>query len=260
MIVNRLTLLSKNDILFAPANIYIHQPTLKEIAYLCSRQQDFFEGCQYLTFSKDKLSDQDKKSLQKLSNFDILMTMIMSKQFSATQTHKHFMEVLTLIFPQYKINFLPNSIILSQGEVRNILDKENYDTFSQAIKDIFCLNEVFTNEQYNPSGPQARKLVQKFKQRRKLLSKKKGNEEISILQLYASTLAIGLNLDINTIMQYTIYQLFDQYHRYQLKLGFDMFMDARLAGAQGLTEPDSWLDDIYIKKRNDDQLIRRKNL
>ena len=184
----------------------------------------------------------------------------MSKQFSATQTYKCFMEVLTLIFPQYKINFLPNSIILSQGENRNILDKENYDTFSQAIKDIFCLNEVFSEQKYNPSGPMAKKLIQKFKQRRKLLSRKKGNEEISILQLYASTLAIGLNLDINTIMQYTIYQLFDQYHRYQLKLGFDMFMDARLAGAQGLTEPDSWLDDIYIKKRNDDQLIRRKNL
>jgi len=32
-------------------------------------------------------------------------------------------------------------------------------------------------------------------------------------------------------MQYTVYQLFDQYHRYQLQLGFDMYMDARLAGA-----------------------------
>lgn len=259
MITNRLTLLSKNDILFAPANIYIHPPTLKEIGFF-EKQQYFFEGCQYLTFSKDKLSTQDKKSLQSISNFDILMTMIMSKQFSATQAYKHFMEVLALLFPQYKINFLPSSIILSQGENRNIIDRENYDTFSQVIKEIFCLNEVFGDQKYNPSGPMAKKLVQKFKQRRKLLSKKKGNEDISILQQYVSTLAIGQRIDINTIMQYTIYQLFDQYHRYQLQLGFDMYMDARLAGAQGLTEPDSWMDDIYIKKRNDDQLIRRKNL
>lgn len=258
MITNRLTLLSKNDILFAPANIYIHPPTLKEIGFF-ERQQYFFEGCQYLTFSKDKLSIQDKKSLQNLSNFDILMTIIMSKQFSATQAYKHFMEVLALLFPQYKINFLPTSIILSQGENRNIIDRENYDTFSQVIKEIFCLNEVFGEQKYNPSGPMAKKLVQKFKQRQKLLSKKKG-EDISILQQYASTLAIGQRIDINTIMQYTVYQLFDQYHRYQLQLGFEMYMDARLAGAQGLTEPDSWMDDIYIKKRNDDQLIRRKNL
>lgn len=259
MTTNRLTLLSKNDVLFSPANIYIHQPSLKEIGFLDS-QRYFFEGCQYLTFSKDKLSLQDKKSLQKLSNFDILMTMIMDEQFAKTQAKKHFMEVLDLIFPQYKINFLPSSIILSQGQNRNIIDRSNYDDFSNTIKEIFCLNQVFGEQNYNPSGPQAQKLVQKFKQRRKLLSRKKGQEDISILQQYASTLAVGENLDINTVMQYSIYQLFDQYHRYQLKMGFDMYVDAQLAGAQGLKEPDSWLDDIYTKKRNDDQLIRRKNL
>ena len=51
--IDKLLLLSKNDIPFIKAGINIHQPTLKQIALI--GQKNFYIGCQYLTFSKEIL-------------------------------------------------------------------------------------------------------------------------------------------------------------------------------------------------------------
>ena len=56
--INDLLLLSGNDIPFIPAQITIHQPTIKEIAYL--GEDTFFTGVQLLNFSKNILSEEDK--------------------------------------------------------------------------------------------------------------------------------------------------------------------------------------------------------
>ena len=69
--INELLLLSGNDIPFEDAQIIIHPPTLKEIAYI--GEEAFFVGCELLKFSKDILTDEDKSHLVDQSNFDILM-------------------------------------------------------------------------------------------------------------------------------------------------------------------------------------------
>ena len=51
--LNDLLLLSGNDIPFESANLIIHQPTIKEIAYI--GEDAFFTGCDFLKFSKDRL-------------------------------------------------------------------------------------------------------------------------------------------------------------------------------------------------------------
>jgi hypothetical protein len=48
--LNKLLLISGNDIPFVEAGISIHQPTLKEIAYI--GEEAFFSGCEFLNFSK----------------------------------------------------------------------------------------------------------------------------------------------------------------------------------------------------------------
>ena len=49
-----LLLLSGNDIPFPEAQVTIHQPTLKEIAYI--GEEAFFLGCGFLDFSKNVLN------------------------------------------------------------------------------------------------------------------------------------------------------------------------------------------------------------
>jgi hypothetical protein len=46
--MNNLLLLSGNDIPFTQAQTTIHQPKIKEIAYI--GEDSFFTGCEYLNF------------------------------------------------------------------------------------------------------------------------------------------------------------------------------------------------------------------
>ena len=53
--IDYLLLLSKNDIPFVEAGVLIHQPTVKEIAFI--GQENFFLGCEILNFSKKKFNN-----------------------------------------------------------------------------------------------------------------------------------------------------------------------------------------------------------
>ena len=50
-----LLLLSGNDIPFQGARTAIHQPTIKEIAYI--GEEAFYIGCELLKFSKESLTE-----------------------------------------------------------------------------------------------------------------------------------------------------------------------------------------------------------
>lgn len=234
----------------------MHQPKIKQIAYL--GEEDFYSGCQFLTFSKDKIinNDQDKNHLEGLSDFKILM-MIMKNKDTMIFKKKVCMElVLLLLFPDYKINFLPESIMLSkeneQGQIeRHLIDENNFQSFKNHVKTIFCLQEGADqiDKKYNPGGPQARALVQKFKKRQKMLAElnNRGKEKqpISILSKYVSILAVGQHKDINQLLQYTVYQLFDEFRRFRMKDEFDRYVSFKLAGAKDIEQKTYWMDNIH---------------
>ena len=60
--LNELLLLSGNDIPFVEAEVAVHQPILKEIAYI--GEENFYSGCGVLNFSKDNLSEEDRINLR----------------------------------------------------------------------------------------------------------------------------------------------------------------------------------------------------
>jgi hypothetical protein len=51
--------------------------------------------------------------------------------------------VLTLMFPDYKIGFLPMSIMLSrkteEGLESHLIDKDNFQSFKNIVSKMFCL-------------------------------------------------------------------------------------------------------------------------
>ena len=99
--LNDLLLLSGNDIPFIAAQVNIHQPTIKEIAYI--GEEAFFTGCQLLNFSKDILNEEDKSNLEQLSNFEVLMSIINDKNAAIKKQKVCLVMVLTLIFPTYQV-------------------------------------------------------------------------------------------------------------------------------------------------------------
>lgn len=94
---NELLLLSGNDIPFIEAQVTIHQPTIKEIAYI--GEEAFFTGCELINFSKNILPEQDKMNLEDKTNFDILIA-ILRERNAVMQRNRNCVEmVLALIFP-----------------------------------------------------------------------------------------------------------------------------------------------------------------
>lgn len=246
---NELLLLAGSDIPFPEARVTIHQPTLKEIGYI--GEKTFFTGCGFLDFSKDLLNQSDKTRLSDKNDFDILMSIMIDKNNAVKNIVESAMLVLSLIFPLYEVSVRKDrlAIILTKDNQEFEINRNNYAIFKNIIVNMFNLKATIdSKDKYNPQGDMAKRIAEKFKKRQEQLSKLKENIDpekgVSILSRYASILAIGLQKNLNELMQYTVYQLYDEFQRFQLKVQWDAYIQARMAGAKDLEEVDNWMIDL----------------
>lgn len=252
--LNELVLLSGNDIPFAEAQIAIHQPSLKEIGYI--GEDTFYTACEFLRFSKDNLNEEDRIHLEEQSNFEILMS-IMKEQNIVIQRNKAcVLMLLTLLFPEYQINIKDTYIsLIKQGEKdEHQINNKNFEMFKSILEEMFVLKQ--TSDDYNPQGELARKIANKLKKRKQKLAEEKNKtgrtSKITVLSRYTSILAVGEHKNLNELMQYTVYQLFDEFRRFELKMAYDANFSARLAGAKDLKEAEDWMKDLYSEESDFD--------
>lgn len=242
--INELLLLSGNDFPVNELNLIIHPPTIKEIALI--GEDSFFQGCELLKFSKNNLTAEDRSRLENISDFNILMSIIREKNPMVQQNKTCMLMVLALLFPTYEIqlNFENVSIDLKRDGMTFSLNENNYEIFKNILNEILCLGGG-TND-YNPSGTLARRIADKLKDRHaKMAASGKENQKIAILSRYVSVLAVGENKDMNVLLNYTTYQLFDEFQRYNLKYAYDVHFQAQLAGAKDLKDVEDWMKDIH---------------
>ena len=246
--LNDLLLLSGNDIPFEQANLIIHQPTIKEIAFI--GEDNFYNGCDFLKFSKDRLKEEDKVHLVELTNFDILMSIIMTNDAEMQKRKTYMLMVLSLIFPQYTISLNQKYILFKNidDEQEFKIDSSNFEDFKQILDEMFCLKvEDGENGEYNTQDALAESIAKKLRARHQRLNDLKGgeNSKIAILSRYVSILAVGQQKDMNSLLNYTVYQLFDEFNRYELKVSYDIYLQAKMAGAKDLKEVEDWMKDIH---------------
>lgn len=247
--LNDLLLLSGNDIPFKSASLIIHQPTIKEIAYI--GEEAFFTGCDFLKFSKERLKEEDKIHLVELTNFDILMSISMTNDIEMQKRKTYMLMVLSLMFPQYTISLNQKYILFKTLEGQEFkIDNSNFEEFKKILDLMFCLNvgEGEGSESYNSQDALAERIAKKLKERHQKLNELKsadGNQKIAILSRYISILAVGQQKDMNSLLNYTVYQLFDEFNRYELKLNYDIYLQAKMAGAKDLKEVEDWMKDIH---------------
>ena len=239
---NLLLLKSKNDIPFFEGAISIHQPTINEISFI--GEETFHIGVRFLAFDKGDISE-DNFDLTKMSDFDILMSMVNQKG-NPYKTKASM--VLSLIFPGYEISFKQDKIVMVKGAEQREINNRNFPSFKSNIIDMFCLEELDEGKQkkYNPTKGRAEKIAEKLKAAEKRRNKKKGkkvDEEISIYSYYISVLAVGEQKDWNILMDYTIPQLLDEFKRFQRKIEYDSYAAAAMAGASDLDEVTHWMID-----------------
>ena len=142
------------------------------------------------------------------------------------------------------------SIMLSKknqtGLETHLIDKDNFESLKNIVSKMFCMQYIHSggsSQKYNPGGPQAMALVKKFEQRAKKLAKIKkqpGEEEMSLFYSYLSVLSVGLKKDKNLLLEYTVYQLIDEFRRYSAKDNYDLYIKLKIAGAKDLDEVKNW--------------------
>ena len=241
--MNDLMLFAGVDIPFPGAQISIHQPSIKEIGLV--GEESFYSGCGVLNFSKNSLSSEDRIALKDYTDFEILMSMINSKDFNTQQNRIDMLMILTLLFPDYQIKLSQNEIILLKEDESHLINSENFEEFKKILTAMFCLKGRGNETEYNPSGDKAREIIEKLNKRKQKLAEQKGDQKVSVLNRFASILAIGQKQDLNEILDYTVYQLFDQFDRFALKEQFDIHLKAQLAGARDLGEIEDWKKDLH---------------
>lgn len=225
------------DIPFIEAQLIIHQPSAREISQI--GEKDYFTGVQMLCFNKSML-DQDEKVLTDKSNFQIFMTVM--EQEEAKQQKDCVMKVFSLFFPNARVLLTPRTIVVDN----KMIDENNFESFQEILKQICCLSsQLSQSTSYNPVDKRAKEIADKLMKAREKIAKQKGEEDSSIINQYVSTIAIGLQLSVREVNEYTLYQIFDQIERYSLWINWDLDIKGRLAGATSESKPDNWMKNIH---------------
>lgn len=243
--VNDLLLLSGEDIPFTEAQITVHQPTIKEISLI--GEESFFMGCELLNFSKDILATEDKTNLEDQTNFEVFMSIMKDKGIAVQKSRISAMLVLTLLFPEYEISIKRNHIAFVKDGKTSKIEEKNFEDFKKIIVAMFCLKERNPELDYNPAGDKAKQIAEKLKKGRQAAAaaKNESGKTINILGRYVSILSVGEYKSFNDLLGYTVYQLFDEFKRFELKQRYDIYIQAKLAGAEGLEEVENWMIDIH---------------
>lgn len=238
----RLALMAGIDIPIPECQLVLHQPNIKEIAYI--GEKNFFTGVQCLCLQKNMVI-QDESLLQDITNFQIFMTIMQEKQ--TVDKKEDVLSVLNVLFPKYQVMFTPRSIMFSSSEGVFMIDESNFENLQYVLSQIFCLQNSDAAS-FNPGNKKAKEIADKLMKARQKVAQLKAEEggEGSALAQYVSTLTVGLgSMSLDECLKLTMYQLYDLMERYSLYVNWDIDLKSRLAGAKPDKPVENWMKNIH---------------
>lgn len=238
----RLALMAGVDIPVPECHIILHQPRIKEISYI--GESVFFTAVQCLSLNKTSFIE-DENLLNTTSNFQIFMTVMSSDE--AVEKKQNVLQLLTLMFPQYKIILTPRSILFNGNDSQSMIDESNFDTFQEIIRKVFCTSSSPMDQTtFNPADKKAEEIAAKLMKARQRVAEQNGAGGSSVFSQYLSILTVGLNsMSMSELLNLTMYQLYDLIERYMLFTNWDMDIRSRLAGGKPDSKPDNWMKNIH---------------
>lgn len=236
------------DIAIPELQTSLHQPRIKEIAYL--GEIEYFSVLSTFCFNKELLMAQNPQgasNLAPMSNFQIFMTMI--NEAKAVQK-EDVLSVFTLLFPGYTAQFLPRSVFFVNTQTQHnfILDEKTFDFFQPIVREIGGYNNKAKDSElnYNPANEKAAAIAAKLMKGRAKVAELKGEGQGGTLSKYVSILTVALqSMSLEDCLNLTIYQLYDLIERYMLYVNWDIDIRSRLAGASPENKPDNWMKNIH---------------
>ena len=231
------------DIPLPMCQLTLHQPSIREIGMI--GEEDFFVGIQTLGLYKSMFVE-DKAVLDEISNFQIFMMIMKDKE---TQEKKRsVLQLLNLIFPNYKAMITPQSLIFTSPDSNEpiMIDDNNFESLQEIIREVFCFKTGPMDKQaFNPANSKAKEIADKLMKGRQRVAAQKSADKSSVFQQYISILSVALHISIIELSKYTMFQLYDEMDRYILHLNWDLDVRQRLAGGKPDSQPENWMKNIH---------------
>ena len=238
----RLALIAGTDIPIPECKAVIHQPSIKEIAYL--GEQIFFTGVQCLCIQKTMVID-NPDLLKEMTNFKVFMTLMNDK--GGRDKKNDVIDVCTLLFPSYKLSFTPRALFFNKADQNFIIDEENFEFLQEKLEMMFCLRDT-DQASFNPQDPLAKQIADKLMRARERVAQQKSTGESggSTFSQYISILTVGLeSMSIHDLLNCTVYQLYDLVERFMLYTNWDIDVRSRLAGGKPDSQPENWMKILH---------------
>lgn len=240
----RLALMCGTDIPIEQCQLTVHQPRIKEIAFL--GEQTFNTGLQTLCINKNMIP-KDKIVLENINNFQIFMKVMTEKNKELIGKQQAVKDLCSLFVPKYKVSFTPFSMMFIGEGQSIVIDENNFDFFQDTISSICCLKSNPNGlQEFNPADEKAREIAEKLMRGRQRVAAQKSENTSSVLTQYLSILTIGIHsMSLEDCLNLTLFQLYDLLERFKKYINWDIDIRSRLAGAKGDKPLENWMDNIH---------------
>lgn len=220
------------------SRLSVEQPTLHVVAML--GEKNFFEAMKFCQVHKKDYLEQVKEvasdrydEMYCLDEMEIFFTVAQSSPGLLQQ-----LEIgLNILFPSCDIRVSPGTIIVDD----EFITGEMYSEIKEIASASIGLSDSSEKKEFNTKSDRAKEIEEKIKKsREKLEAERKASkgEAQSSISNYISAMAVGLQIPLSTIFNYTLYQLYDQIKRFGRKQASDTALKAMLAGAKDVKTVD----------------------
>ena len=229
-------------------NIYISQPTMKELSQTFSTEDEFLKLIQVLNHTKESLKKQVGEEIPLENNYYVLLSILKSSSMNGDfSLEGQLLKFFKLLFKNYNVEFSSAGISVSTKEEDSFvfIEGENYDKLQEIVREIFCLKDLIGDQEiitdYNPQSDRAKRIADQLKKRHDALAKmEKESSGKSIFANYIDIVSVGLGVSINEINNYTLSQLMITMQRLNLLEAFNIDLKVRLAGGDPKSETEHW--------------------
>lgn len=248
--------LSGQEVEVPGANIFITQPTIKQIT---AYGEDEFLISVNILVKTEKILDplrEGNSGLEMYPDFQLLM--IVLREDISIQTS--ILGLFELIFPKYEVEFTEigmNFYLVQEDEEEENgstkifvgqLHPYNFEIFQNLLFDLFTIHSLSEEEEreFNPADEAAAAIAKKLQRGRQKRATIRGPQ--SIIGIYTSVLSIGLGVGINTFFDYTLFQLCDAYSRFFSKQQSDFYLRVSTMPFMDVSKmetPEEWSRHLY---------------
>lgn len=245
------------EIFLKDPSVKIQQPTMKQIAL--KGESEFFRSMNIFYIEPEPLiefinqletleEDEKEALLKTITAYDNLLFLMQASTVDGTDKYKVVeltQSAFDLLIPEYRFNFDPQkqemSLISLKDSHSIVVDGELFMNIKSVAEQIFLLDKFFGKSEKEELSPAAQKIADKIAESERKIREKNGEKEEG--SYFARILSImGMHGDLDYLSNLTVYQLHNQFERFNLFTNYNQSVRASLAGATNVE-----LEDWYKK-------------